>query len=138
MKTLLLALAGMLLLTSTVVTKAQSENPNELPTNLPGTTTFAAPPEGFDPLTASDEALADYGFPPRPEQGSDEYARWARAMAASKTRIIPKLQQTSIFHGPARKVKDSESIDEGSIKTINWSGFVAFSGARRTEASPST
>jgi hypothetical protein len=130
MKNLSLALAAMLLLAAPLAIKVQGQNPNELPTNLPGATTFAAPPEGFDPLSASNEALADYGFPPRPEQGSDEYASWARAMAASKTRIIPKLEQTSIFHGPAREVKDSESIDEGSIKTINWSGFVVLSGAK--------
>ena len=34
--------------------------------------TFPVPPEGFSPLTASDEQLEAYGFPPRPGQDNTE------------------------------------------------------------------
>lgn len=132
MKNLLLALTIMLVLAAPLSSKAQSQNPNEIPTNLAGATTIAAPPEGFDPLTASDDRLADYGFPPRPDKTSmpTEYANWARAMAASKTRIIPHLEQSSIFHGPAVLTSKSNSEKEGPLQSYNWSGYVDSSGAK--------
>lgn len=55
-------------------------------TNIAGVHTFAAASAGFDPRSASDEALATYGFPPRPDKTADPdgYARWAAAMALAK------------------------------------------------------
>jgi Peptidase A4 family len=132
MKNLLPALTIMLVLAAPLTSKAQSQNPNEIPTNLAGTTTITAPPEGFDPLTASDDRLADYGFPPRPDKTSmpTEYANWARAMAASKTRLIPQLEQTNIFHGPAVLTSESNSEQKGPLQSYNWSGYVDSSGAK--------
>jgi hypothetical protein len=132
MKNLSSTIAVLLVLAAPLSAKAQSQNPNEIPTNLPGTTTIAAPPAGFDVLTASDEQLADYGFPPRPDQGSspEEYASWAKAMLASKTRIIPNLVQTNIFHGPARATGKSASTDEKTLDFYNWSGYVAVGSAK--------
>lgn len=132
MKNLSSTIAVLLVLAAPLSSKAQSQNPNEIPTNLPGATTIAAPPAGFDVLTASDDQLADYGFPPRPDQASspDDYASWAKAMLASKTRIIPNLVQTNIFHGPARLKAESESSEENAVESYNWSGYAALSGAK--------
>jgi hypothetical protein len=132
MKNLSSTIAVLLVLAAPMTSKAQSENPNEFPTNLAGATTIAAPPAGFEVLTASDEQLADYGFPPRPNQASspEDYANWAKAMVASKTRIVPNLVQTNIFHGPARLKAESASSEENTLESYNWSGYVGFGGAK--------
>jgi Peptidase A4 family len=133
MKNLSSTLAVLLVLAAPLASKAQSQNPNEFPTNLAGATTIAAPPEGFDVFTASDEQLADYGFPPRPNEAAspEDYAVWAKAMTASKTRIVPKLEQTNVFHGPAKLKAESESSEENTLQSYNWSGYVDFSGAKK-------
>jgi len=55
-----------------------------VPTNVTGVHTYPDPPVGFNPLEATDEALASYGFPPRPNISDPGYKLWARAMAAAK------------------------------------------------------
>jgi len=145
MKSMTASLTVLLALSTPLASLAQTNrnmNPNESPTNLPGATTIAAPPADFDPLTASDQDLQYYGFPPRPNQATDTkaYASWVKAMKASKTRVVPVLEQTSIFHGPAQLVKnptagENESAVSSSSSntsyTSNWSGYVDQSGATR-------
>jgi hypothetical protein len=65
-----------------------------------------APAPGFDAMTATPEQLTYYGFPPRPDALKDPTALgfWKKMIAASKTRITPALQQTSIFHGPPKNL----------------------------------
>ena len=115
--------------------KARVLQPNEMVTNLPGATTITAPPAGFDPISASDEDLQYHGFPPRPNQYTEPkaYTAWERAIKASQTRVVPKLEQTTLFHGPA-KIKDNAGTpatgsNTGSTSSYNWSGYVAFGGA---------
>ena len=133
MKTPSPALVMLLALATPLVSIAQHLKPNELPTNLPGATSIAAPPKGFDPFNASDEDLAFNGFPPRPNQYTEAkaYASWAKAINASKTRIAPKLEQTNIYHGPSKGTKNANS--SGNVSNMaysnNWSGYVDFSGA---------
>jgi len=116
--------------------------PNEHALNLPGATTIEAPPAGFDALTASDEELAYHGFPPRPNQNTEPkaYATWAKAMQHSLKRIVPKLEQTAIFHGPAKQAKAANAASlandlslanqpSNTSYSYNWSGYVDFSGA---------
>jgi hypothetical protein len=116
--------------------------PNEHALNLPNATTFDAPPAGFDAVNASDEELAYHGFPPRPNQAIEPkaYASWVKAMQHSKTRIVPKLEQTAIYHGPAKQTKaPSASVTESNaslalqpgntLYSSNWSGYVDLSGA---------
>ena len=132
------AAAAALALTTSLAGMAQNTRalqPNELPTNLAGATTIVAPPSGFDPITASDEDLQYHGFPPRPNQFTEPkaYATWERAIKASQTRVVPKLEQTGIFHGPAQ-TKDklaapAPGSNAGSTSSYNWSGYVDFSGA---------
>jgi hypothetical protein len=133
MKNILTAGFAVLALAAPMASVAQLQ-PNELSTNIAGTTTIAAPPQGFNPLTASDTELAFNGFPPRPDQFSapKAYASWAKAMTASKKRLVPNLEQTNIFHGPVKIVKDgaAESNQKnGTATSSNWSGYAQFSGA---------
>jgi hypothetical protein len=126
------AVVMMLALVSTLPGIAQQLKPNELPTNLPGATTIIAPSEDFDPLNASDEDLADNGFPPRPDQVASPkaYASWAKAINASKTRIQPVLKQSNHFSGPAQlKRSGSASQNAGALDSYNWSGYLNLSGS---------
>jgi hypothetical protein len=128
--TILLALPLM-----SIAALGQSQNAgqlgaNRVATNLPGATTSIAPPQGFNPLEASDAELSTYGFPPRPDSALEPkaFATWSKAMVASKSRVLPQLEQTKIFHGPVRKAANS-SVMEGTGYSYNWSGLVDFSGA---------
>ncbi len=116
--------------------------PNEHALNLPGATTIDAPPAGFDPINASDQDLQFYGFPPRPNQAtdSDAYVAWAKAMRASKTRVVPQLVQTGILHGSltahqdrnATAVKNAvppPSPHENGLVTTSMTGYYVQSGA---------
>jgi len=148
MKSLSSALTAVVLLAVPLAGVAQNTphklQPNERALNLPGATTIAAPPAGFDALAASDEELAYYGFPPRPNQNTEPkaYATWAKAMLHSKVRVVPTLEQTSIFHGPAKQAKTSAvkptavekdfslaNQPSNTAYSYNWSGYVDFSGA---------
>jgi Peptidase A4 family len=111
------------------VTKAAGQTAaNSVPTNRPGATTSISPPEGFNPIDASDEELATYGFPPRPDAQADPNANaaWQKAMLASKHRIAPQLELTNIFHGPARA---PGSVTNTNTTSSNWSGSVDLTGA---------
>jgi Peptidase A4 family len=136
MKNVSCTLGLMLLLAAPLASEGQHRNANEVTTNLSGVTTFAAPPKGFAALTASDQQLADFGFPPRPDPGASpkQYAGWAKAMLASRTRLVPILEQTSMFHGPAR-LRDSAESEEGAFQSYNWSGYVDLTGGTRFASS---
>ena len=122
--------------------------PNEHPLNLPGVTTIDAPPEGFDPVNASDEELAYHGFPPRPDRNTEstKFERWKKMVTTGK-RIVPILQQTNVFHGPAQRVKaaniesDLSDLTSNALASAiakNWSGYVAFPGNNTTVNSVET
>ena len=145
MKTLTSAFTAILVLGTPLAALAlnpQPLPPNQHALNIPGATTIDAPPAGFDPITASDEELQYHGFPPRPNQGTEPkaYATWAKAMSHSKSRVVPTLEQTTIFHGPAQQTKNANPTAVESNATLslqpsntlyssNWSGYVDFSGA---------
>jgi len=70
---------------------------------------YDSPPVGFNPLTASDVELEQYGFPPRPPQSDTaHHASWKRA--ATATRVTPQLTPTNIYNGPAKIVKIGPAI----------------------------
>ena len=145
MKNMSSAIAAVVLLAAPLAGIAQNSHklqPNERALNLPGATTFDAPPAGFDPINASDEELQYHGFAPRPNQATEPkaYATWVKAMQHSNTRLVPSLEQTSIFHGPAKPqklanptaVESNAALSQQPSNTLysgNWSGYVDFSGA---------
>lgn len=92
---------------------------------------FPVPPEGFNPLTASDETLETYGFPPRPVD-KEELTEWKENMAAYKTTPIPEIEQTDRVHGANIPVPNMlttfSSSDIRNSYSTNWSGYVAKGG----------
>jgi hypothetical protein len=122
-------LAALLLITPFAKAAGQAAA-NGVPTNLPGVKTFIAPTEDFNPLTASDEELAMFGFPPRPnaEAAPEAYGSWWRAMLASKERVIPQLEITTIVHHHP-SLHTSVKTDAGTDSSLNWSGIVDLGGA---------
>jgi hypothetical protein len=110
-----------------------------IPLNIPGTYTMPAKPAGFDPATASPAELQIYGLPPRPDKQANPkgYASWLNAVSIPN-RIIPVLQQTSVFHGPARIAPKSASPPQGAATAptqyavtgfYNWSGWDTYYSA---------
>jgi hypothetical protein len=87
---------------------------------------YTAPPAGFDPLTAADSELADYGIPPRPDQSEpDLYARWAKMVTAPQTRMTNlTVQTTNVINSTAANRRDRKTAgNTTSTNTDNWSGF---------------
>ena len=102
-------------------------------TTLPGVVIYP-PPAGFDPLTASDAALAFYGFPPRPDvqRAPDAYAHWHKMASTPHARLLhPQLQPTSLHHGPARQLSAGEILSSGAVlaASSNWSGYAVVGSA---------
>jgi hypothetical protein len=97
------------------------------------------PLAGFDPVTASDQDLKFYGFPPRPDVTTNPsaYAHWHRMLSASKTRITPVVRETNVYHGPPRSLSPATHkplFTQGSLTnpsvtnstllgSQNWSGY---------------
>jgi hypothetical protein len=102
-----------------------------VPTNVPGINTYAEPPKGFNPVAATDEELATYGFPPRPDKqvDADHYALWERAMLAAKIRWngeltpLPARGHGMIPAGGPSSQEDAVSLTgPAKVDSLNWSG----------------
>lgn len=104
------------------------ESSATIPTNIRGISTFSAPPEHFNPLTASDLELAAYGFPPRPsaQTDPDRYSQWERAMKAAKIRWNGNLRDMGAYSTAAKIVKNpgEAAASATPATTFNWSGIV--------------
>jgi hypothetical protein len=86
------------------------------------------PPAHFDPVAASDDQLAFFGFPPRPDAGKDPqgYAFWHKMVTLPVKRIQAQMQLTRIKHGPARNVSVQEQPSTPGIlgaTSGNWGGY---------------
>jgi hypothetical protein len=99
-------------------------------TGIAGVSAFGRPPPGFNPLTASDAELDQYGFPPRPNHnlGQEAQKQWEQRVM-SQTRIVPELKQTNVFHGLAKGIK-SVKIAGRAVEAVssNWSGYAITDG----------
>ena len=102
------AVIAILELSSAAIAGAQNQAANALylsagkiPTNISGVYTYPEPPSNFRPLTATNEELASYGFPTRPDKQADpdHYALWERAMTAAKHRWNGELKPLRIDRG---------------------------------------
>jgi hypothetical protein len=84
------------------------------------------PPTGFNALTASDEDLDYYGFPPKPDQQSDpnHYAIWKKMVSVPRG-ANPQVTQTDIYQGAARNVALGKTLSNGIVTgtSTNWSGY---------------
>lgn len=105
-----------------------------IPTNVESIHAYTAPPVGFDPLTASDEELAAYGIPLRPDKVQDPggYRHWTRAallMSDPHSRWYGELKPRPV-HGvlatvaPSSKQAQETTFGATSVSGTGWSGVV--------------
>jgi hypothetical protein len=78
---------------------------------------FYTPPAGFNPGTASNARLQEYGFPPRPAKGSSSYVNWQASISHWKQTTAPPsfLAET-----------DAKAL---STTNSHWSGYVVTGNA---------
>ena len=71
--------------------------------------TYSEPPDGFNPLSASDAELAKYGFPPRPDSRVSPalYDQWRRLVSVPR-RGRPVIRSTKIYNGAAQVPRPAE------------------------------
>jgi hypothetical protein len=140
-KLTILAITASALLAFTTIALGESDavraiylSAGNVPTNLPNIHTYAEPPKGFNPLVASDEELATYGFPTRPDKQADpdHYRLWERTMMAAKNRWHGDLSPMS-HSGHQKRAAGSiqvQPVDQAQPQTtksatnINAAGVV--------------
>jgi len=111
-------------------------------TNVDGVRIFAGPPKGFDPLAATNQELASYGLPQRPDKAAEPkaYQMWERAMLAAKHRAPAKLNVKS-FSSTNLKVVKSESAGVSAAPSLatslNWSGIASLNKNKKFNAKTS-
>jgi hypothetical protein len=107
------------------------ESAATVPTNIPGIHTYPAPPADFNPLEASEEALASFGFPPRPDKVSNAhgYMQWAGAMSKARKRWTGDLKahpEAASRPVELRKGQEQALAGNSAVPTTygspNWSG----------------
>ncbi|HOQ02141.1 MAG TPA: hypothetical protein PK604_15250 [Acetivibrio clariflavus] len=87
---------------------------------------FPVPPDGFDPVKATDEELERYGFPPRPKARSgNEYSSWLELVGDYTGTPLPDI---SIREKPITDIAITSSTKNStasvtSIYSSNWSGY---------------
>src|SRR6201996_6995834 len=95
--------------------------------NVSGITVYNGAPEGFDPVSAADSQLEDYGFPRRPDPGDTKaYANWVRAV--STTRITPELSvNANVVHRMNQRAGNAPAAasESNTVKSqsFNWNGY---------------
>jgi hypothetical protein len=118
----------------TDATRAIYESAATIPTNFDGIRAYPAPPEGFNAQTASDEELAAYGIPPRPDQAqdSDGYRHWTRTalvMGNPRSRwqgeLKPRKGRSSLPTAvePPQE-EQGTTFGASSYSSKNWSGAI--------------
>ncbi len=81
---------------------------------------FSVPPEGFVPLTATDEQLMTYGFPPRPsENNTEDYKDWVKLMKNYKSTPVPEIELLK----DSAKENDSNSISVLTTESQTVAGY---------------
>lgn len=103
------------------------------------------PPDGFEPLKASEEQLEKYGFPPKPSDDSADYAEWYEMMKNYKGTVTPEI---SVVEKDAteslekfQQIRDSSNSSRTSgdfyaatnRTSLNWSGYVSDLGDSSTK-----
>jgi hypothetical protein len=101
------------------------------------------PAAGFNPLTASDDDLVYFGFPPRPDATKypDKHQHWQRAVSIPTQYLTPEFQATTLENRPhaATHAVTTNAITTNATRAAshNWSGYAAYttSGAFKTNNS---
>ena len=99
------------LLSAAMLTSAHAQGTPTLPANVPppggtvatrpmGVSVVAAPPAGFNPLTASPAARQQYAVPPAPDPTAapKAYEQWKKAVGGPQNRVAaPVLNADQYF-----------------------------------------
>jgi hypothetical protein len=139
-------LGGAALLSAAMLTSAHAQGTPTLPANVPppggtdatrplGVSVVAAPPAGFNPLTASPAARQQFAVPPAPDPTAapKAYEQWKKAVGGPQNRVAaPVLTQTNISNGPIKTKKVvGQNLDKNAgpisnnvvvATSGNWSG----------------
>jgi len=106
------------------------------PTEMEGFYTRPSPPHNFDPTTASEEELAKFGLPKRPDQKKhlQAHALWHRVFGRRLKYIQPVLQPRRYrTRAKSERTKlPKGGPGAGSLITDNWAGAVSFAAAGQT------
>lgn len=73
----------------------------------------SVPPEGFDPTSATEDQLAEYGYPPRPTDPTEE-AEWEQAVSIPRSTPEPFMPDVTGF--------------SASLSNSHWSGNITTGG----------
>ena len=91
------------------------------------------PPAGYDPEATSAGVNAQFALPPEP--GAAKVPRthdaWRHAVRAAWNREPATIQQTAVFHGPAKnksRAATNQANDTSEADTLNWSGTSVVNG----------
>lgn len=80
-------------------------------------TFYTVPPEDFDPLTASNEELKQYGIPERPND-EESLAFWESLFSNKPTYIAPVIEEVPDWHSSRLQLPSAQSDKEEADKAI--------------------
>jgi hypothetical protein len=93
------------------------------------TETIGQPPQGFDPLKASDEELARYSFPPRPSAVNDkEVTQQSLAQWEGLVSKFEKAGPPSTCEGPVDPGSTNDEPVENTLYSKGWAGHMNHEG----------
>jgi hypothetical protein len=114
--------------------RALYETSATIPTNVEGINAYPAPSEGFNPLQATDEELAAYGIPLRPDKTQDPrgYSQWTRVatlMSNPRSRWNGELKPRRVRGSVTQAIPSAPGAEETTFGTTSavslaWSGVV--------------
>jgi hypothetical protein len=91
---------------------------------------YLVPPDGFTPLTATDDELERYCFPARPDIFSDDYAEWETLMANYRETPDPIIKTKRVSLDRVSLDKEVLSTSASSVMATSttrysriWSGY---------------
>lgn len=83
----------------------------------------SVPPSNFDPVTATDDQLQTYGFPPRPTNPTD-LQQWTQTWQGATISGAPAFCEGDQTAAPVQQLRPSPS-DSSNSTSYNWAGTIA-------------
>ena len=85
---------------------------------------FPVPPDGFDPLTATNEQLSVYGFPVRPvTRDTTAYASWLTLVEDYDSTPVPVIEVMDRPMSGTMVASSNSTARAGALYSSNWSGY---------------
>ncbi len=95
------------------------------------TVEYPVPPKGFDPLTAPQSELAEYGIPSRPSRSASDFDSWKSLWGSLGTVQTPNVWSVPSGEGVGSNPASPSSVLQaigslfGNVQSNNWSGYIA-------------